>query len=110
MKRLTAVIALTAVILLCGDARALRYQERPPWTVGVGFGIGTGKFEDVDDIQRDFRQGAVPQIRFGYMLGRRFMVSANYQGWVVEFDQYGEAEIEDAKIRRSLQNLTLGLT
>jgi opacity protein-like surface antigen len=72
-------------------------------------GIGTGRFDDFDETQRKHQSGAVPQIRFGRMLGRHLNLSVNYQGWMVEFDRYGEAEIEDAKIRRSLQDLTLGL-
>jgi len=77
--------------------------------INVGMGIGRGDFSDIDEISRSWRNGAVPQIRFGRMLGKHFMVSANYQGWLIEFDQFGDAVLQDAKIRRSLQDLSLGL-
>jgi hypothetical protein len=113
MKR-TMILMLSLASLftavLCAEASALKYSDRRPWMANIGIGIGTGTFDDVDDTQREFRTGAVPQIRFGRMLGRHFMVSLNYQGWIIEFDQYGDAEIDDAKIRRSLQDLALGLT
>lgn len=111
MKRLITAITLIVILACCGgNADALKYRERPPWMVNVGIGIGKGTFDDTDDTQRIHRAGAVPQIRFGRMLGRHFMVSLNYQGWIIEFDRYGDKELKDAKIRRSLQDLTLGVT
>jgi len=111
MKRIINAIVLVA-ILACigGSADALKYRERPPWMANVGIGIGKGRFDDIDDTQRVYRSGAVPQIRFGRMLGRHFMASLNYQGWIIEFDRYGDLVLEDAKIRRSLQDFTLALT
>lgn len=112
MERRSIIIPLIAAILgasLCGAASAMRYQQRPPWSVNVGIGVGTGRFDDVDETRRVHRSGAVPQIRFGRMLGRHFMLCASYQGFVVEFDRFGDAVLEDAKIRRSLQDLALGL-
>jgi len=111
MKHLSITIIVLAAILACccGSADALKYRERPPWMASVGIGIGKGTFDDIDDTQRVHPSGAVPQIRFGRMLGRHFMLSLNYQGWIIEFDRYGDAVLEDAKLRRSLQDLTLGL-
>ena len=100
--------AFTSASLSSG-ASALKYNERRPWTVNVGMGIGMGRFDDFDETQRTHRSGVVPQIRIGRMLGRHLMLSVNYQGWVIEFDRYGDAVLEDAKIRRSLQDITLGL-
>ncbi len=97
------------VAAMSSGALALKYSERKPWMFNVGIGIGQGDFDDKDGVDRNYRQGAVPQIRFGRMLGQHFMVSANYQAWILEFDEYGDIEIEDAKIRRSLQDFTLGL-
>lgn len=113
MNRRNALIPLFAALLLgglCGGASAMRYEQRPPWMVNVGIGVGRGEFEDIDESQREYRDGAVPQIRFGRMLGSRFMLCLGYQGWVVEFDRAGDLELEDAKIRRSLQDLTLGFS
>jgi hypothetical protein len=111
MKRI--LISTTLVVMLAclgGSAEALKYRERPPWMANVGIGLGKGTFDDVDDTERVYRMGAVPQIRFGRMLGQHFMVSANYQGWIIEFDRNETVTLEGAKIRRSLQDLTLGLT
>lgn len=111
MNRLIAAIIVIIVLACCaGSADALKYRERPPWMVNVGIGVGKGRFDDTDETERVHPSGAVPQIRFGRMLGRHFMVSLNYQGWVVEFDRYDDAVLENAKIRRSLQDFTLGLT
>jgi hypothetical protein len=77
--------------------------------VNVGIGIGRGDFSDADEVSRSWRNGAVPQIRFGRMIGGHFMLGAVYQGWVIEFDRFGDAVLEDAKIRRSLQDLAFGL-
>ena len=71
-------------------------------------GSGQGDFADKDGTDRTYHQGAVPQMRFGRMLGQHLMVSANYQAWIIEFDRSGDIVLEDAKIRRSLQDLTLG--
>ena len=111
-RRIIPILLSATLVTVClsGRASALRYQQRPPWSVNVGIGVGTGRFDDVDETRRVHRSGAVPQIRFGRMLGRHLMLGLSYQGWVVEFDRFGDAVLEDAKIRRSLQNLALGLT
>jgi hypothetical protein len=43
------------------------------------------------------------------MIGRHFQLSVNYHGWIIEFDRFGDTVLEDAKIRRSLHDRTLGL-
>jgi hypothetical protein len=96
-------------ISICSGASALQYHERHPWMANVGVGIGRGRFEDIDETERVYRSGAVPQIRFGRMIGSRLQLSVNYQGWIIEFDRFGDTVLEDVKIRRSLQDLTLGL-
>ena len=111
MKYLTTMIILLATVICSGgSADALRYRERPPWMANVGIGLGKGTFDDIDETERVYRMGAVPQIRFGRMLGQHFMVSLNYQGWIIEFDRSETIVLEDAKIRRSLQDFALGLT
>ena len=111
MKRILISITLASLLVcLGGSADALKYRERPPWMANIGIGLGKGTFDDVDDTERVYRTGAVPQIRFGRMLGQNFMVNLNYEAWLIEFDQYGDVSIEDAKVRRSLQNLALALT
>ena len=111
MKRILISITLIAMLLCLGaNAGALKYRERPDWMANIGIGLGKGTFDDIDDAERVYRSGAVPQIRLGRMLGQHFMISANYQGWIIEFDRNETVTLEDAKIRRSLQDLTLGLT
>ena len=43
-------ILLFIVLTLCAgmalDAHAIRYQPRPNWVVGVGFGLGRGELEN----------------------------------------------------------------
>lgn len=111
MKRI--LISITLVVTLAGlggSAEALKYRERPSWMADVGIGLGKGTFDDIDDNERVYRSGAVPQIRFGRMLGQHFMVSLNYQAWIIEFDRNETIVLEGAKIRRSLQDFALGLS
>jgi len=96
------VAAIAVATLFVADASALRYQPRPPWMAGVGYGIGRGSFTDVNGATEEYRNGSSPQIRFGRMLGEHFMISANYEAWLIEF---GNTPI---KIRRNLQNMALG--
>lgn len=70
--------------------------------VGVGWGFGRGAFNDNDDTQRIYRDGAVPQMRVGRMAGTHMMIDIYYEGWVVEFGE------PPTKIRRGLQNFGLG--
>jgi hypothetical protein len=70
--------------------------------VGIGWGFGRGYFNDNDETQRIYRNGAVPQMRIGRMAGQHMMIDIFYEGWVVEFGE------PPAKIRRGLQNFGLG--
>jgi len=98
------VLGAVAVTLLTADAGALRYQQRPAWMTGVGFGIGRGNFTDPAGSESEYRSGVSPQIRIGRMLGQRGMISVNYDAWLIE---YGEVP---TKIRRSLQNAAFAVT
>jgi hypothetical protein len=111
IRKTVFLLLITAVasVTIPTGASALKYNQSPPWMINVGMGTGTGKFDDIDETRRKHRWGAVPQIRFGRMIGKHLQLSTNYHGWIVEFDRYGDAVLEDAKIRRSLQDLTLGL-
>ncbi len=114
MKRRIITVALLASALFSiyvFPASALEYNRRKPWMANVGMGIGRGRFDDVDETRREYRTGAVPQIRFGRMMGDHLMLSVNYQGWLIEFDRSssGDVILVDEKVRRSLQDLTLAL-
>ncbi len=106
IRRTALLLALAAAALaaFAGNAFALRYHERPPWFVGVGYGIGRGTFVDPADEKSGYRSGVNPQVRFGRMVGRHFMLGANYTGWVIEFGNV------PTKIRRSLQSAALAVT
>lgn len=113
-KRFRFVFFSVLLCALCAsDAEAIRYQPRPDWTIGFGFGVGRGKFEnipgtifyEVDGQYSEYRRGVTPEIHFGRALGDHFQVSASYEGWLTEF---GVVRAEDAdKIRRTVQNLSL---
>jgi hypothetical protein len=98
------VLGVVAIAFFASDAGALRYHQRPPWMAGVGFGIGRGTFTDPAGDESGYRNGVTPQIRFGRMLGQRTMISANYEGWLVEFGTV------PTKFRRTLQNAALAVT
>jgi hypothetical protein len=113
MRRPTRSLALGALIVaaLAADASALRYQARPGWMFGVGFGYGEGRFTDPLGEETGYRKGAAPMIRFGRMLGRHGMLNVNYDAWLIEYDAApGTISDQRLKIRRSLQNLALAAT
>jgi hypothetical protein len=110
-------IALTAafVLLQAAEAGAIRYQPRPNWTAGVGFGVGQGEFENVegtffykvDGETSHYKAGVSPVIHLGRMLGEHFQVGVSYEAWLAEF---GNVEIDTTvpdKWRRTMQNLSV---
>jgi hypothetical protein len=106
-------ILLSALLLVFSagfvqDSRAIRYQPRPDWKVGVGLGFGRGAFENLEGEQSEYRSGASPMFHVGRMLGEHFMVGVSYEAWLIEFgtSQPGFPE----KTRRTLQNLTLAFS
>ena len=108
---LSIVLTLCAVTVL--DAHAIRYQPRPNWTVGVGFGVGQGEFENVpgtffyeiDGATSHYSRGVTPEIHFGRMLSEHFQVGLSYEAWLTEFGDVN-AGLPD-KWRRTMQNLSL---
>ncbi len=110
-------LALVALSLAATHAHAggLRYFERSNWMVGLGWSVGPGKitnpstipddnFGEAANATDDYKGGASPSIRFGRMLGRHFMVDANWGEWLVEFGE------DPTKYRRTLQTWGLSLT
>ena len=93
-----------AIIVVAGDAHALRYHERPNWMFGVGWGVGRGSLTTSDGETVEYRNGASPHIRLGRSFGQHAMVGVHWQSWLIEF---GEVPV---KFRRTLQNLSLGFT
>lgn len=96
-------------LLLAGPSQALRFQERPTWMAGVAWGYGRGIFNEGTAPYEPFqsgtyRNGSLPQIHFGFKPWTHFMLGAHYEAWMIEF---GEPPI---KFRRSMQNLSAGLT
>ena len=110
-------VFLSIVLTMCAgaalDAHAIRYQPRPNWTVGVGFGIGQGEFDNVPGSlfyevvgsKSHDNIGVIPEIHFGRMLGERFQVGLSYEAWMTEFGNVDEGL--PAQWRRSMQNLSL---
>ena len=101
---LSSTWTILALLAWAPAASAMRFQERPTWMVGVGWGFGRGFFDDAELGEHVYRSGSAPQIHFGWKPSTRFMVGTHYEAWMIEL---GEVPI---KIRRSLQNLSLGLT
>ena len=94
------------------DAHAIRYQPRPNWVVGVGFGLGRGELEnvpntlfyEVDGSTSEYTQAVTPEIHFGRTLGEHFLIGVSYEGWMTEFGQVRDSV--SAQWRRSMQNLS----
>jgi hypothetical protein len=98
------VCAVLALAVWCGEAQAIRFQQRPDWMAGVGWGFGRGLFEESSGGQTTYHDGAAPQIHFGRTFGAHTMVGVNYESWFIEF---GTPPI---KFRRALQNFGVGLS
>lgn len=112
MNRKIRLLIIGALILsfssaFCGRAIAGKYNERRSWMANVGMGMGRGVFNDRWNSRITYVNGAVPQIRFGRMIGQHVMTNINYAGWMLEFDN---PNLTQFKARRSLQNIGLGLT
>ncbi len=122
---LPIVIAITLMaftLIFPEDALAIRTQPRPLWMVGVGWGLGRGAFNQPDGSSQEYKEGGIPLIRVGRMLGSKTMLAFNYSGWVVEFDEEHlesgdaaglfvdeEADTVIIKSRRSQQQIALSL-
>ena len=105
MKCGIGLVVLVAMAVLAADtAQAFQHFERKTWVTGISYGFGRGASKDGTGQETEFRDGGSPQVRFGRMLGRRWLLSADYQGWFVE------AGNTDVRLRRSLQNIALAVT
>lgn len=96
-----AALTLLGLCLAAQPAEAIRFQQRPDWRVGLGWGFGRGTFEDPTGGEAQYSSGSAPQIRFGRMLGSRVMVGLDYEAWMLEFGDI------PTKYRRGLQNFML---
>jgi hypothetical protein len=112
-KWICAAPAIALCLLQAVPADAIRYQPRPKWTVGVGFGVGRGSFENVPGTffygaggsTSDYKRGVTPEIHFGRMLGERYQVGLSYEAWLTEFGDV-QTGLPD-KYRRTMQNLSV---
>jgi hypothetical protein len=121
---LIAIAVLFTGAVLPADALALRYQSRPNWMAGVGWGMGKGTFQAPDGSKQEYSEGGVALIRVGRMIGSKAMVALNYSGWLIEFTDTTKdwvpesghdlfaSDPEDSTVlknRRSQQQLALSL-
>lgn len=112
MRRLGIVIGILvcAATLWASHAWAFKDHVRSGWLVGVGYGGGMGQFTpgpapSPDPARSDeSERGAAPQMRVGRILSPRWMLGANYEGWLYE---RGDVNV---KHRYSLQNIALAAT
>jgi hypothetical protein len=115
VKWIWVALVTAFVVLQALPARAILYQPRPNWMVGVGFGFGQGEFENVstssfygvDGSKSYYRNGVSPEIHFGRMLGEHFQVGASYEAWLTEFGSVAPGAPD--KWRRTMQNLSVAV-
>jgi hypothetical protein len=79
-------------------------HKRDGWILGVAYGMGLGEVTFSNELVGETRDGAIPQIRFGHMLGENFSATVEYDGWVYELGRIPD------KFRVSLQQVMAGLT
>ena len=112
---IVSVIAAISGLATSAHGGGLRYFERSDWMAGIGWSVGPGKITNPSTIPDDnfgesanatdeYKGGASPSVRFGRMLGQRFMVDACWSEWLVEFGE------DPTKYRRTLQTWGLGVS
>jgi hypothetical protein len=101
---LVTAILLALSVLPINEANALRKQPRPDWMVAIGWGMGRAEFRGPGGTFDEYREGGVALLRVGRMFGQHAMVNINYAGWIIEL---GDVPLKN---RRSLQNLSVGLS
>lgn len=99
-----ATLVLLLITLQAPAARAIRFQPRPDWLVGVGLGYGRGSFENPEGTRDSYRGGPAFQLRFGRALGQHAMLGVHYDTWMKEFGDV------PTKYRDVQQGLGLGFT
>ena len=100
-----SLLALTALVaMMAGEAKALMLQPRDHWMVGMSYGAGRGVWYNPEGERGQVRDGVVPQIRLGRMLGQHWMLGVEWENWLVET---GTVE---TRYRRSLQTATFTVT
>ena len=104
-RSISSFLGLALCVLLWTPAsEAMRFQERPTWMVGIGWGFGRGVFENSTTGENLYKGGSAPQIHFGWKPSSPFLLGVHYEAWMLEFGN------PPTKYRRSLQNLSAGLT
>ncbi len=108
---LLALVGLM-VCMLAGPASALKPHVREGWLVGISYGYSEGNIEWGFVDEGAYKGGAVPQIRFGRMLGKKLALGVEYHGWMLEKGGVIDFEGEPfpLKVRSSLQSVTLAAT
>jgi len=102
-KIILALVLLVAALVPVA-AQAGRPHVRDGWLIGLGYGYGRGAITLTEVGDRDFEDGATPQIRFGRAISSRFTLSAEYSGWMLEGGNL------EGKLRSSMQDVLLALT
>lgn len=95
------VMVVVTLVLVAGDASALRPHVREGWHVGVSYGPAVGDLlvETGDELQ--FEDGVSPHMRAARLLNPHLGIGLAYAGWMYET---GALPI---KQRYSMQNLLL---
>lgn len=104
MRTLLRILPVLIAVAIVSDADALRHNQRSDWYFGIGYGMGRGAIDAKGIGTEDYRDGAVPGMRFGRMFGQHFSVGAYWSDWLIEFG------VDTLKVRRTLQDLSVGIT
>lgn len=104
-------LAVLLAVSFATPAQALKPHVRDSWLVGVSYGYSEGSitFGDGSAPERALEGGATPQIRVGKMLGSKFALGLDYNGWMLEgaaLEQDPDSDYIES-IRSSLQNVSL---
>jgi len=112
MKRWIYPLMFAAALQAAAPAAwAMNPHPRDGWFGGVSIGFSQGSITLGNDVHGKTPEGISPQWRIGRMLGHRFGLSLNYEGWLVEGNPRGIDEgIIEERLRSSLQGWQLALT
>lgn len=106
-----AAVAALLAVTLATPATAMKPHSRDSWLVGVSYGYSEGNITwgDGSNPERELGGGATPQIRVGKMMGSKFALGLDYNGWMLEGVELEPDPDSDTveSVRSSLQSVSL---
>ena len=101
-SRYAVLLAVVALLVVAGDASALKPHERDGWVLNLAYGNARGKatFGPASPIAAaETEDGVSPAIRLGHMVGGKVALGVSYVGWMYETGAF------PTKYRFSFQNI-----